>query len=296
MDKVDKALERLKIGSDMSLKYYGKPLMITYSGGKDSEVLVHLAIKSKIPIEIVNSHTTADAPQTVYHIRDQFKKWEAQGFNCKIVYPKYKGERVSMWSLIPQKLIPPTRLARYCCAVLKETTGNGRMIATGVRWEESNARKNGRGVFEEQGRNKAKIMLLDDNDVERRLFEHCQLKAKRIVNPIIDWSYDDIWDYAASENLYMNPLYECGFKRVGCVGCPMAGKSRYTEFKMLPKFKDLYIAAFDRMLSARKQMGKDDTAGGWIDARAVFHWWMQDGVLPGQIEMEDIMHESSYSL
>ena len=46
MDKVDKALERLKIGSDMSLRYYGKPLMIAYSGGKDSEVLADLAMNN----------------------------------------------------------------------------------------------------------------------------------------------------------------------------------------------------------------------------------------------------------
>lgn len=91
MDKVDKAIERLKLGSDMSIKYYGKPLMITYSGGKDSEVLADLAIKAKIPLEIVNSHTTADAPPTVYHIRKQFKKWENDGIDRKIVYPKYKG-------------------------------------------------------------------------------------------------------------------------------------------------------------------------------------------------------------
>ena len=133
MDKVDKAIERLKLGSDMSLKYYGKPLMITYSGGKDSEVLADLAIKAKIPLEIVNSHTTADAPPTVYHIRNQFKKWGNDGIDCKIVYPKYKGISTSMWALIPIKKMPPTRLTRYCCAVLKETTGNGRMIATGVR-------------------------------------------------------------------------------------------------------------------------------------------------------------------
>ncbi len=296
MDKVDKAIERLKLGSDMSIKYYGKPLMITYSGGKDSEVLVDLAIKAKIPLEIVNSHTTADAPQTVYHIRDQFKKWEVQGFNCKIVYPQYKGGRVSMWTLIPLKKIPPTRLARYCCSVLKETTGNNRMIATGVRWEESNARKNGRAVFEELGSRKAKNMLLDDNDVTRRLFENCTLKSTRVVNPIIDWSYAEVWDYADSEKLCMNPLYECGFKRVGCIGCPMAGKARYTEFQLFPKYRDLYIAAFDRMLNVRKSEGKDDSKGGWYDARAVFHWWMQDGVLPGQIEMEDIMHESLNSL
>lgn len=297
MDKVDKAIERLKLGSDMSLRYYGKPLMITYSGGKDSEVLADLAIKAKIPIEIVNSHTTADAPPTVYHIRNQFKKWENDGIDCKIVYPKYKGISTSMWKLIPIKKIPPTRLARYCCAVLKETTGNGRMIATGVRWAESNARKNGRGVFEELGSRKAKNMLLDDNNVTRRLFENCSLKAKRVVNPIIDWSDAEVWDYAGSEKLCMNLLYECGFNRVGCIGCPMAGsKGRHTEFQLFPKYRDLYIAAFDRMLKVRKNEGKDDSKGGWYDARAVFHWWMGDGVLPGQIEMEDILNESFGSL
>ena len=296
MDKVDKAIERLKLGSDMSLRYYGKPLLITYSGGKDSEVLADLAIKAKIPIEIVNSHTTADAPPTVYHIRNQFKKWENDGIDCKIVYPKYKGISTSMWELIPIKKMPPTRLASYCCAVLKETTGSGRMIATGVRWAESNARKNNRAVYEQLGASKAKNLLLDDNEPERRLFENCQLKAQRVVNPIIDWSDVEVWDYADSEKLCMNPLYECGFKRVGCVGCPMANRARYTEFQLFPKYRDLYIAAFDRMLKVRKSEGKDDTKGGWYDARAVFHWWMQDGVLPGQIEMEDILHESIDSL
>lgn len=292
MDKVDKAIERLKLGSDMSIKYYGKPLMITYSGGKDSEVLVDLAIKAKIPIEITNSHTTADAPPTVYHIRKQFKQWEEQGLDCKIVYPKYKGKRVSMWSLIPQKKIPPTRLARYCCAVLKETTGSGRMIATGVRWAESNARKKGRAVYEQLGATKTKKLLLDDNEPERRLFENCQLKARRVVNPIIDWDDGEIWDYAETERLSTNPLYECGFKRVGCVGCPMAGrKTRTAEFAMFPKYRDLYIAAFDRMLAVRRQDGKDDTTGTWVDAKAVFHWWMEDGVLPGQIEMGDILND-----
>lgn len=291
MDKVDKAIERLKLGSDMSIKYYGKPLMITYSGGKDSEVLADLAIKAKIPLEIVNSHTTADAPPTVYHIRKQFKQWEEQGLDCKIVYPTYKGERVSMWSLIPQKKIPPTRLARYCCAVLKETTGTGRMIATGVRWAESNSRKNNRAAFEQLGATKAANLLLDDNEPKRRLFENCQLKARRVVNPIVDWTDDEIWEYAKAEKLNMNSLYECGFKRVGCVGCPMAGKSRHMEFQFFPKYRDLYIAAFDRMLEVRRQAGKDDTTGNWIDARAVFHWWMEDGVLPGQIEMEDILDD-----
>lgn len=292
MDKIDKAIERLKIGSEMSLRYYGQPLMITYSGGKDSEVLADLAIKEKIPIEIVNSHTTADAPPTVYHIRNQFKKWENDGIDCKIVYPKYKGISTSMWELIPIKKMPPTRLARYCCAVLKETTGNGRMIAAGIRWGESSARAKNRSQFETITSNKKNKMLLSDNDDKRQLFEVCTLKAKRVVNPIIDWTDDEIWEYANAEKLCMNPLYDCGFKRVGCVGCPMAGKSRTKEFAAFPKYRDMYISAFARMLEVRKSESKseskyDDTSA-WKSPIDVYHWWMEDGVSPEQIEMEGL--------
>ena len=43
MDLERKAIERLKAASDMSLRLYKQPLLITYSGGKDSDVLLHLA-------------------------------------------------------------------------------------------------------------------------------------------------------------------------------------------------------------------------------------------------------------
>ena len=200
-----------------------------------------------------------------------------------------------MWELIPIKKMPPTRLTRYCCTVLKETTGNGRMIATGVRWAESVARAKNRSQFEVLTAKRQNKILLSDNDDKRQLFEACTLKAKRVVNPIIDWTDDDIWEYAKSEKLCLNPLYDCGFKRVGCVGCPMASsKGRAKWFAAFPKYRDMYISAFARMLEVRKAEGY--STGTWQSPIDVYHWWMQDGVLPGQIEMGDILNESSYSL
>lgn len=67
MDKEQKAIERIKMASEMSLQHYGRPLVCTYSGGKDSDVMLELFKRSGIPFEVHNSHTTADAPQTVYH-------------------------------------------------------------------------------------------------------------------------------------------------------------------------------------------------------------------------------------
>lgn len=96
----------------------------------------------------------------------------------------------------------------------------------------------------------SRIILTNDNDDKRRLFERCQMRAKTLVNPIIDWSDKDIWDYLKDCNCESNPLYQCGFNRIGCIGCPMAAdKNRYFEFLRYPKFKNLYIKTFDRMIA-----------------------------------------------
>lgn len=276
------AIERLKMASHMSLKLFRQPLVITYSGGKDSDVLLHLAEISGMPFEVLHSLTTADAPETVRHVYDTFCCLEDKGIKCTVdKHVRQDGTRTTMWNLIPQKLIPPTRLARYCCAELKEGGGKGRFIATGVRWAESTARKKNRGRLEVLHRDRKKsLVLANDNDEDRRLLENCQLKGQRVVNPIIDWEEADVLDYAAAEKIEMNPLYCEGWKRVGCVGCPMASKQRYAEFARYPQFRAAYIRAFDKMLARRIAKGKD--AHSWRSGVDVFHWWMEDGVLPGQ--------------
>lgn len=282
------AIERLQTASEMSLRYYGLPLVITDSGGKDSSVCKELALRAGIPFEIMHNHTTADAPETVRFVRQEAERFEELGIKYTINMPMYKGQRTSMWSLIPQKLMPPTRIVRYCCAVLKETSGAGRFIATGVRWDESVSRKNNRGIYEKLGTTKkTKIILNNDNDDKRMLFENCRLKARRVVNPIIDWKDDDVFGFLEDAKAPMNPLYAEGWCRVGCVGCPMAGKKgRIEEFKRWPKYKQLYINAFEKMLKVREERGKmlgDCRMGN--TGRDVFNWWMEYDVLPGQIDL-----------
>lgn len=205
------AIERLKAASDMSLMAYDKPLVICISGGKDSSVITELAVRSGIPCEFQHNHTTADAPETVRFVRSEFKRLEENGYKCTVNMPVYKGQRVSMWTLIPQKLMPPTRLFRYCCSVLKEKGGAGRFICTGVRWAESVSRKNNRGIYEKLGATRDKsIILANDNDEKRMLFENCRLKAKRVVNPIIDWADGDVYEFLGDAKVPMNPLYAEG--------------------------------------------------------------------------------------
>lgn len=292
MDKEQTAMERLRLASDMSLRLYHRPLLLTDSGGKDSAVICKLAENAGIPFEVVHSHTTADAPETVYHVRKRAKEYELKGVSYTIHYPTYKGEPTSMWKLIPVMHIPPTRVVRYCCTVLKETTGRDRFIATGVRWAESTARKNKRSSLEIIHADRKKTLLLNnDNDEDRRLFETCTLKGKRVCNPVIDWQESDVWDYLTDQHVECNPLYCEGSRRVGCVGCPLAPRAtRNKEFARWPKFPQMYINAFDRMIAERQRRGKIDGAwsnDAWSTGVDVFHWWMQDGVLPGQFEIEE---------
>ena len=194
-DPEQRAIARLKLSSEMSLEHYKTPLLLTHSGGKDSCVLTELALRAEIPFEVLHAHTTADAPETVHFVRSEFARLENRGIRCSINYPLYKGRRTSMWDLIPRKLMPPTRVARYCCAVLKEQNGKGRFLATGVRWAESVSRSKRRGIFEKQVSNRDKeVHIRNDEESLDALFAPCKLAAKRFVNPIVDWSDREVWD------------------------------------------------------------------------------------------------------
>ena len=127
---------------------------------------------------------------------------------CEMIPPKK-----SMATLIREKNLP-TRIFRFCCAYLKEQGGKGRTVVTGIRWAESV--KRGKRKMVEAG------------------------KGKNFVNPIIDWSNEDVWEYIRKYNLKYPSLYDKGWKRIGCIGCPMAGLKRIKEFEQFPNFEKIY--------------------------------------------------------
>lgn len=152
-EKIDRSIEIIRLASKMSWEFYKEPMIVCYSGGKDSDVLLNLCEKA-LPLsefEVLNSHTTVDAPETVYHIRDTVDRINRGGGMARISYPRDKdGKFLSMWDLIPKKKMPPTRTVRYCCSVLKEAGTPNRMAVVGVREAESVGRRN-RDVFSVRG-------------------------------------------------------------------------------------------------------------------------------------------------
>jgi phosphoadenosine phosphosulfate reductase len=259
IDKVRTAIDRLRLAAELA---GGEPFYLAFSGGKDSQTIYHLAREAGVNFDAHYNITGIDPPELVYFIRDKYPD---------VIRDMYEK---SMFRLIVDKGIPPTRLIRYCCAELKERGGKDRICVTGVRWDESSRRKNTRGAIEIQSSRAKHKMLFNDNDEARRQFEVCITKGKKIINPIIDWSTGDVWDFLNSRGIEHCCLYDEGFNRLGCIGCPMAGvRGRMREFARYPKFRDYYLRAFAKMLESRKAKGKDDTTGNWKDAESVFAWW-----------------------
>jgi len=280
MDRSDIAIKRIKAAAEVANEM-GNNLIVAYSGGKDSEVLLDLALRSDVEFKVEHNHTTVDAPETVWHIKEVFHGLSNKGITTKINYPDEitdvdgRTVRASMWNLIPVKRMPPTRIARYCCEFFKERRFDGQHIMTGVRWAESNKRKN-RGAWESLHKDKQKrIIYYDENDDAQKLTDICQLRARIATNPIIDWTDGEIWRYIKDRKLQTNPLYACGFSRIGCIGCPMAGrKGIIFEFEMYPQYRKNYVSAFDRMLAARKRDGLMSDKKWANGGESVMDWWL----------------------
>lgn len=289
--KVDKSIQRLQTFCPPEGYYFAD------SGGKDSSVCRDLLIKAGCKYDAHYRVTGIDPPELVKFIRENHPE------TLREVPRDKDGKPITMWKLIERKLMPPTRIVRYCCKELKEAGGDGRMVVTGVRWAESRNRKENQGkvtIYKKENlgldkedqnfkvTNKGGVILVNDNEDSRRVIESCYKRNKTTVNPIIEWEDADVWDFIREEKVPYCGLYDEGFTRLGCIGCPMARRSgREMQFARWPKFKNAYILAFGNMLKQREKRGLTDTKENWKTPIDVFNWWMENGVLPGQINLFD---------
>lgn len=263
--KINTAYERFRWAAKEAERLFDMPLVVQYSGGKDSDVILQLAKESGVPFRVTHNLTTADPPDNVYYIRRVFARLREEGIDCRINIP-----RRSLWRIMRETLVIPSRVMRVCCAELKERKmPDAPYIVTGVRWAESANRRDKSGIAmvhaehpstsarERGGQAAAAAGLLTTDDASsRRLFEQCRMRGVRVLNPIIDWSDDDVWDYLHSRGIEGNPLYKEGWTRIGCVGCPLAGKrARELGFARHPKLYKAWADAIAYVIARRKEMG-----------------------------------------
>jgi len=211
---------------------------LAFSGGKDSMVLYAMAEQAGVKFDAHYHITSADPPELVRFIRQHYPEVDMDR-------PEY-----TMWNLIPKKQWPPTRVQRYCCEYLKEYGGQGRIMLSGIRKTDSIRRRKTRAI------------------------RTCHKKGTTMISPLFNWCTEEIWEFIEDKNLPYCELYNQGFARLGCVGCPMAGSDRQgMELQRWPKFREAYLRAFARMLQERGKSGKEKI---WNTAEEVMAWWLRE--------------------
>lgn len=229
----EKIVEAVKI-----LKEYEPPegYYVAFSGGKDSLCIYYLTKIAGIKADYHYNMTTVNPPELVQFIK-----------TFDDVKIEHLGVDKTMWNLIIKKKMPPTRLMRYCCKELKEHGGNNRVKILGVRAEESAKRKN------------------------RRVVE-ASSPLGRVINLIYDWTEEDVWQFIHCNLIDYCKLYDEGWDRLGCVGCPQAYHTKIEfDFEKYPLYMKAYIKAFDKMLKTRYE---NNMKTKWNDSLEVFDWWV----------------------
>lgn len=201
---------------------------ISYSGGKDSDVILELAKMAGIPYRAIYKNTTIDPPGTIAHAKEM---------GAEVIRPKK-----TFFQLVSEHGYP-SRYARFCCSFLKEYKVCDRAI---------------QGIRRSESRNRA------ERYKEPEMCRVYSAKEKvKVYLPILEWTDQDVEEFIKERDIKCHPIYYRGgqfdvTKRLGCVGCPLQSrKKRIQEFKDNPKFLKAWIRAGQKyFLSDKYQKGK----------------------------------------
>ncbi len=260
-DKLERAINILKAYQPRDRPYYG-----CFSGGKDSIVIKEIGRLAGIDVAWHYNATTIDPPELVRFIKREhgdviFNVPERNFFEVA----KDRGF--------------PTRRARWCCQEFKESRSpSGSTLILGVRAAESARRRK----------------------AWKEVTAHTKTQ-QYAISPIIDWSDVEVWSFIKGRGLPYCVLYDQGFKRLGCVGCPMSyNKGR--ELDRWPHFdrrwRRLFHDVWNRRTGTTRTVSEYDpdldadveTVVAWFgdrnfaDADEMYDWWRGNDSLPEQAD------------
>ena len=293
--------EKIALNYDAEQGYF-----LAFSGGKDSQALYHIAQLARIRFQGHMNLTSVDPPEVIRFVKKNYPEVELN-----------KPGKSIFQSAVERQILPTIRV-RWCCAEYKEMAGAGKVTLIGIRKAESSRRAkrneveiNNRkfsgnldGLEEYRQEQKAKRIRrkskedgvnITNADKEQTL--GCiHGKESLLISPIIYWTEQDVWEFL--NDVVKVPhcsLYDEGWHRIGCIGCPMSShKQKMIENERYPHVKRnwiktikalrnggiqkrIYLKEYPQGLDAsqkRQRIAQD--AGGYIKHPDPEHWIQLD--------------------
>ena len=242
--------ERLALSYDPENGYYN-----TFSGGKDSQCLYYIVKLSGVKHKTHMNLTSVDPPEVIRFVRTHYP-------DVELIKPKD-----SIFNIAVKRRILPTMRVRWCCQEYKEMAGAGKVTLIGIRHSESTRRAkrneveissrkfsgdlDGLEAYRKEqadkpkrGRNAKAESVSIVNAEGERVLGCIHGKETLLISPIIDWTEDDVWTFLNALDIAHCSLYDEGWHRIGCIGCPMSSaKQKRLENERWPHVKRNWIKA-----------------------------------------------------
>ena len=168
--------------------------------GQEDQVLTHIIARNNVDVNIF----TIDTGRLFNEVYDTLERTEAR---YKIRIDTYFPQAEAVQNLVRERGInlfyESVENRQSCCGVRKVEPLNralqgAEVWLTGLRAEQNDHRKS----------------------VE--VVEWLPEKKKYKINPLLNWSYDDMIDFIKKNNIPYNPLHDRGFISIGCAPCTRA--------------------------------------------------------------------------
>ncbi|MDR0768194.1 MAG: phosphoadenosine phosphosulfate reductase family protein [Methanosarcinales archaeon] len=184
-----------------------KPVFVSFSGGKDSLVVLDLAVSALVhrPFTAVFLNTSIDYPETI-----EFARTFCESRNIPF---KEMSAGDDFWNALKLQ-DHPTKDNRWCCQVCKLNSSN--------RLADGKPHLSLDGKRRQESFNRSRIPTMDTNP---------GVEGQLNIFPIRDWRAIEVWLYIRWRGLPYNTLYDNGMERIGCWMCPAAFQAEYERMK-----------------------------------------------------------------
>ena len=142
---------------------------------------------------------TGRLPQETYDVMDEVRK--RYSTKIEVLFPDAKEVEEMVNDKGMNLFYDSEENRKLCCAIRKVHPMN-KMLKTLDGWIA--------GLRKDQNKNRSDAKMLEIDEMHDDIVK---------VNPIINWTYDQTWDYIKKNNCPYNKLLDQGYPSIGCEPC-----------------------------------------------------------------------------